>query len=361
MLEKVKINLEKNSYDILMGGNLLENCGEHIAKVIPSNSKVFIISDENVAKLYLEKAESSLKKQGFQTNPIIIPAGEKSKNIEQFAKILDEVLSKQIERKSTLIALGGGVVGDITGYAAASLLRGVNFIQIPTSLLAMVDSSVGGKTGINSKYGKNLIGAFYQPNLVIADLSLLETLPKREFLAGYAEVVKYGLINDIKFFEFLESEKDFSKIADMVKTSCEAKANIVAQDEKENDVRALLNLGHTFGHAFETLHEYDGSLLHGEAVAIGMIMAFQFSEFLGVCKTGCADRLENLFRKHGMKTMVSELGKKYSVDEIIKLMYQDKKVSGGNLVLILAKNIGESFIKKDVPESDLREFLKTKI
>jgi 3-dehydroquinate synthase len=361
MLEKVKIDLEKNFYDILIGNNLLENCGDYIAKAIPQKNKVFIITDENVAKLYLQKTELSLKKHGFETFSIIIPAGEKSKNIDQFAKILDEVLSKQIERKSTLIALGGGVVGDITGYAAASLLRGVNFIQIPTSLLAMVDSSVGGKTGINSKYGKNLIGAFYQPKLVLADLDILKTLPKREFLAGYAEIVKYGLINDIKFFEFLETQNDFSKIAEMVKTSCEAKAQIVAADEKENDIRALLNLGHTFGHAFETLHEYDGSLLHGEAVAIGMILAFQFSEFLEICKTGCANRVENLLRKHGIKTKVSELGKKYSVDEIIKLMYQDKKVSGGNLVLILAKNIGESFIKKDVSEKDLREFLKTKI
>ncbi len=354
---KINIKLAAHSYDIIIGNKLLDDSGEYIAKVVPEKSKIYIITDSNVAKLYLKPLERSLKKAGFEASSIIIPAGEKSKNFLQLENIINEIFKSRPERKSTIIALGGGVVGDISGFAASILLRGVNFIQIPTTLLSMVDSSVGGKTGINLKYGKNLVGSFYQPKLVLADTSLLRSLPHREFLAGYAEVLKYGLISDKKFYEFLEKEKDFSNITKMIKTSCEAKAKIVAADEKENDIRALLNLGHTFGHALEGIFGYDGTLLHGEGVAIGMVMAFRFSEYLGLCPKGRADRIEKLLKAKGMKTRASQLKKKITAQQMIKFMQQDKKVSSNKLVFILAKDIGKSFIKKDVSEADLKKFL----
>ncbi len=358
-MDKIRIDLGKNSYDILIGEKLLENSAKYISEVVPAKSKLFIVTDSNVAKLYLKKLQEVLKKAGFAVFTTIIPAGEKSKNINQLEKILNDVFKHQPERNSTFIALGGGVVGDITGFAASVLLRGVNFIQIPTTLLAMVDSSVGGKTGINNKFGKNLVGAFYQPKLVLADISLLKKLPKRELLAGYAEVVKYGLICDKPFFEYLEKQKDLSNIRKMIEKSCATKAEVVAADEKEKNIRALLNLGHTFGHALEAICKYDGTLLHGEAVGIGMIMAYRFSEFMGICKKGCADRLEKLLKKNGMKTDATKL--KYAVDAktIIKYMYQDKKVEGNKLTLILAEDIGKCFVKKDVSEKDLSKFLKT--
>jgi len=359
-MNKIKIELGKNSYEILLGKQLLDNAGILVKNVV-KGSKVFIVTDSVVGKIYGSRLENSLKNSGFEVAIITIPNGEKSKNFSQLEKIIDEIFKNQPERRSTLIALGGGVVGDITGFAASIILRGVNFIQIPTSLLAMVDSSVGGKTGINLKYGKNLAGSFYQPKLVIADIDVLETLPERELLAGYAEIVKYGLINNEQFFEFLEKENDFSKIEEMIRISCESKAEIVAKDEKENDIRALLNLGHTFGHALEAIFEYDGRLLHGEAVAIGMVLAFKFSEFLGVCNAGCAYRIEKLLRTHSIRTKISELGSGITVDKIVDFMYQDKKVSGGNLVFILASDIGKSFIKSDVTEKNLREFLKKEI
>ncbi len=357
MSETIKIDLGKQSYNIILGKDLLKSAASHISKVTPSKSKIFIVTDKNVAKLYLKKLESSLSRAGFKVSSIILPAGEKTKNIGQLENILNKVFEGKPERKSTLIALGGGVVGDITGFAASILLRGVNFIQIPTTLLAMVDSSVGGKTGINTKFGKNLVGSFYQPKLVLADVSLLDTLPKRELLAGYAEVVKYGVICDKKFFEFLEKEKGFSKIERMIRVSCETKAKIVSQDEKENDVRALLNLGHTFGHALEAMFNYDGKLLHGEGVAIGMVLALQFSEHLGICPKGRARRLESLLRSKGMRTKISELGKKISAKEMISYMYQDKKVSNNKLTFILANDIGKAIIKKDVGGERLKKFL----
>lgn len=357
MSETIKIDLGKQSYDIVLGAGLLENASGYISKVIPTKSKIFIVTDRNVAKFYLKKLEDNLSDAGFTVNSIVLPAGEKTKNINQLENILNSVFQHKPERKSTLIALGGGVVGDITGFAASTLLRGVNFIQIPTTLLAMVDSSVGGKTGINNKYGKNLVGAFYQPKLVLADVSLLKTLPERELLAGYAEVVKYGVICDEKFFDFLESEKDFSHIEEMIKVSCETKARIVSQDEKENDVRALLNLGHTFGHALEAIFGYNGKLLHGEGVAIGMVLALQFSEYLRLCESGRAERLEKLLRSKGMRTRISELGKKITAKQMIEYMYQDKKVSDNKLTFILANDIGKSFIKKDVDVGELEKFL----
>lgn len=354
--EKIRIDLSNNGYDIIIGEELINNSAYYISKVIPEKSKIFIISDTNVCNLYLDDIKESLNKD-FETHTIIVDAGEQSKNFNQLQDLLSQIFEKAPERGSTLIALGGGVIGDLTGFAASILLRGVNFIQVPTSLLAMVDSSVGGKTGINNKFGKNLIGSFYQPKLVLSDLSLLKTLPERELQAGFAEIVKYGLIDNKEFFEFLEQQKDFSEIKYMVKKSCESKAKIVSMDEKEKGCRALLNLGHTFGHAMETLMGYDGKLLHGEAVAIGMVMAFEFSEFMGICKSGCSERIENLFKGFGMKTRISELEKKISAEDMLRIMNQDKKVTSGKLVLIMAEDIGRSKVVKDIDINKLQEFL----
>ncbi len=358
-INNVKVALENSPYEILIGENLHENTGKFLEKTLKKNSKIFIISDENTAKIFSKKIIKSLQASNFEVFQIKLPAGEKTKNFKSLQYIIDEVFKHQPERSSTLLALGGGVVGDITGFASSIILRGINFVQVPTSLLAMVDSSVGGKTGINLKFGKNLVGSFYQPKIVLADINSLETLPQREMQAGFAEIVKYGLIDDIKFFEYLEKQNDFSNISCMIEKSCEAKARIVAEDEKEADKRALLNLGHTFGHALEALLGYGSKLLHGEAVAIGMVQAFRFSEMLGICPKNRADRVENLLKKFGLRTNVKELKHKFKIDEIISLMYQDKKVADKKLTFILAKDIGNSFIKKDIDEKSLRKFLLT--
>jgi len=319
-LDNIKIDLGQNSYDIVVGHGALNNAEELIKGVIKTGSKVFIITDSNVEQLYLNKLKTMLNNI-FECFSIVVEAGEYTKNFDNLIEVTNAVFDNRPERGSTIIALGGGVVGDLSGFAASILLRGINFIQIPTSLLAMVDSSVGGKTGINNKFGKNLIGAFYQPKIVISDLDVLRTLPNSE-----------------------------------------AKARIVSEDEKEQGKRALLNLGHTFGHALETILKYDGTLLHGEAVAIGMLQAFRFSEYIGICETGCADRIEKLFKKYEMRTRVSDLNEgKITAERILELMYQDKKVSSGKLVLILATGIGESFVKKDVNPDQLLEFLKTEV
>lgn len=359
-INKINIDLGSNSYDIIIGKNLIKNASSHIKNTIPATSKIFIVSDSNVGKIYLDDLTNSLS-ENFQVIPITINAGEKSKNINQLEDLLNEIFTHKPERSSTLIALGGGVIGDLTGFTASILLRGVNFIQVPTSLLAMVDSSVGGKTGINNKFGKNLVGSFYQPKLVLTDVSSLETLPEREVKAGFAEIVKYGLINDPEFFEFIEKQNDFSELQTMIEKSCEAKAAIVSEDEKEKGARALLNLGHTFGHPLETIMKYDGRLLHGEAVAIGMVLAFKFSEFLGICEAGCADRIEKLFKRFDIRTDISELEEKFDTESIMNLMAQDKKVEAGKLVLILAEDIGKSFIKKDVDANQLRTFFNEEI
>lgn len=357
---KIKIELGKNSYDIVIGENLLPDISEYLLKILKPKSKVFIITDSNVIKHYGFVAENLSKE--FNTHLITLPAGEETKRFKNLEHIIDEVLKHKPERKSCLLALGGGVIGDITGFAASIILRGLNFVQVPTTLLAAVDSSVGGKTAVNSKHGKNLVGTFYQPKLVLTDLSTFKTLPRRELLAGYAEIVKYGLIVDKDFYEYLEKQNDISDISYLVQKSCETKADIVSRDEKEEqDLRALLNLGHTFGHALEAVCNYDGTLLHGEAVAVGMVLAFKFSEKLGICKKGNAERVEKLLVKHGLRTQISQVVKNVSAERLIELMYGDKKVSGGNLVFVLVKDIGEAFVKKDVDEKLLKEFLQNEI
>ncbi|NDF11678.1 MAG: 3-dehydroquinate synthase [Proteobacteria bacterium] len=367
--EKIKLSLGERSYDILVGRDLLANAGEYI-KALKLSPKVIIVTDKQVASFHLKTLEMSLDKAGIKHHAIILPAGERTKGFTFLEEVVEEVLDQKPERKSTLIALGGGVMGDLTGFAASIVLRGINFIQIPTTLLAMVDSSVGGKTGINTRHGKNLVGAFYQPKLMIADTSVLSTLPHRQLLAGYAEVLKYGLINDAKFFATLEKEaakvKDSTVVTGggeqhlhhMILHSCKAKADIVSADEKEGGVRALLNLGHTFGHALEAETGFSDALLHGEAVALGMVLAFKLSVKLGLCKKADLDRVIEHMKAVGLPYTLSQIGKPMDAKLLLHHMRGDKKVKDGKMVFILARGIGESFIAEDVAEEDVLALLK---
>ena len=364
LFEKVRVDLAGRSYDIAIGQGLLANAGQLLA---PHFKRKFaaIVTDENVAKLHLSTLTSSLEAAGFTTHAITLPAGEKTKSYEHLAKTCDGLLRFGVERKDVVIALGGGVIGDLTGFASAILRRGVNFIQIPTSLLAQVDSSVGGKTGINSTLGKNLIGAFHQPVLVLADLDVLNTLPVRQRAAGYAEVVKYGLLGDGDFYNWLDQNVEaimageVKATAHAVKHSCTMKARIVAEDETETGVRALLNLGHTFGHVLEAATGYSDTLLHGEAVAIGMVQAFGFSEMLGHCEQGLSRKVASHLRRAGLPTHISEIKKQLPPPEVLlKLMYQDKKAESGKLTFILTEAIGKAFIAKGVDEAKVLAFLQ---
>ena len=366
ILHNVHVNLADRSYNISIGQNLIANAGGLIAPVL-KRPFAAIVTDENVAKAHLASLEKSLSASGIETKTIILPAGEATKSYKYLAELCDGLLAAGVERRDIVIALGGGVIGDLTGFAASILRRGVNFIQIPTSLLAQVDSSVGGKTGINSPLGKNLIGAFHQPIAVLADLDVLNTLPKRQRAAGYAEVAKYGLLGDAEFFDWLEANvetiisggNDHSAMAHAVQTSCAMKARIVAEDETETGVRALLNLGHTFGHALESATGYSDRLLHGEAVAIGTVQAFKLSEQLGHCAKGTNERVIKHLKRAGLPTHVSEIsGALPPKEKLVELMRQDKKAIGGKLTFILAKSIGETFIAKNVAESDVLTFLE---
>jgi 3-dehydroquinate synthase len=365
-LNHLTVSLEERSYDILVGNGLLAQAGE-ILKPLLKLPRVFILTDETVAKHHLGTLETSLNNAGIKNDAIILPPGENTKRFEILERVMNTLLEAKPERSMTLIALGGGVVGDLTGFAASILLRGVPFIQIPTTLLAQVDSSVGGKTGINTPYGKNLVGTFYQPSLVLADMELLGTLPTRELLAGYAEVVKYGLINQPDFFTWLEGKsaalkaKDRDTLSHMVLTSCKAKADIVASDERESGARALLNLGHTFGHALEKIAGYDGRLLHGEAVALGMAQAFRFSTRLGLCPEEDTARVEAHLKAVGLPVFLSDIAIAWEPEALLDGMYQDKKVSGGKLVFILVKGIGKAYIAKDIIDHDVLGFLNEEV
>jgi len=352
-VEKLTVNLAERSYDILIGKNLMSEAAAHLPQ-----KKTYVITDSNVAKLHLTSLKLALQELGIQVEAKILPAGEGTKSFKYLEEVCDWLLSKKPERKTTIIALGGGVIGDLVGFAASIVLRGINFIQIPTTLLAQVDSSVGGKTAVNSMYGKNLVGAFYQPKLVLADIDVLKTLPQREFLSGYAEVIKYGLINKPDFFDWLDNN-DLQKEENLAKAiyeSCKAKAEIVSADEREGGVRALLNLGHTFGHAFEAETGFSDKLLHGEGVALGIVCAFKFSEKLGLCND--ANKVIQHFEKVGLPTNPRKFIKKWNVDKLIEHMKSDKKVADGKMVFILAKGIGKSFISNDVDERQLKEFLE---
>ena len=354
-------------YDIHIGPGLLRRAGDMIAPLL-TRPKTLVVTDENVARHHLPALRESLNAAGIDHDVIMLPPGEASKSWQRLEEVVGTVLAHKLERNDHIIAFGGGVIGDLAGFAAAIARRGMPFVQIPTTLLAQVDSSVGGKTGINSPHGKNLVGAFHQPSVVIADTGALATLPRRELLAGYAEVVKYGLLGDAGFFAWLE-EHDTDVLAlrpeavmRAVATSCRAKAAIVTQDARERGVRALLNLGHTFGHALEAALGYDGTLLHGEAVAIGMVQAFRFSERLGLCPQGRAARVAAHLSAVGLPTDVRAIHNRLPAPEdLLALMRQDKKAQGGKLVFVLARDIGEAFIARDVSESDVLAFLRDEL
>ncbi len=360
----VQVALPGRSYAIVIGEGLVASTGQRIARALPG-ARCAVISDENVAGLYLAPLQASLEQHGLFLGEAIVAPGEASKSFPVLADLAETLLTLGVERGDCVIAFGGGVVGDLAGFAASILRRGVRVVQVPTSLLAQVDSSVGGKTGIDTKQGKNLIGTFHQPSLVLADTSVLSTLSPREFRAGYAEVVKYGLLGDAAFFAWLEQNwtEIFSgqggKCRHAVETSCRAKAAIVAADEKETKgARALLNLGHTFGHALEAYAGYSDRLLHGEAIAIGMRLAFTFSVELGLCPGGEAARVERHFAAVGLPTAIASIpGTKPAPDDLLRLMAQDKKVKGGKLALVLVRGIGAAFVEPDISLPRLTEFL----
>ncbi len=359
----VPVALGGRSYDILIGPGLIGRLGTLIAERFP-DARVAIVTDANVRGLHLESVERSFSGKTL-LGTIVVPPGEASKNIAELARVADELLALGVERNDLVLALGGGVIGDLAGFAAAILRRGVRFVQVPTSLLAQVDSSVGGKTGINSKHGKNLIGAFHQPVLVAADTDVLKTLPKRQLAAGYAEVAKYGLLGDSAFFGWLEEHhaavlgQEPAALRHAIETSCRAKAAIVARDETETGDRALLNLGHTFGHALEAWAGYTDKLLHGEAIAIGMVLAFRFSEARGLAPAGRADRVARHLKAAGLPVTIAGIpsNTRPSLTELIRLMGQDKKVTRGHPTLILARDIGKAFISRDQSWAGIEAFL----
>lgn len=359
----VTVALGERSYDVLIGPGLLDEVGRAVAARAPK-SKCAIVTDSNVADIYLAQLEASLKAEGRLAGSVVVPAGETSKSFQQLEPLCGQLLELGLERGDFIIAFGGGVVGDLAGFAAGIVRRGIRFIQVPTSLLAQVDSSVGGKTGINTAHGKNLIGVFHQPSLVLADTKTLSTLPERQLKSGYAEVAKYGLIGDEKFFAWLEKNHksvfalDDTALTHVIETSVKAKADIVAKDEREQGQRALLNLGHTFGHALEAWTGYSDRLLHGEAIAIGMCLAFRLSEKLSEAPQGRADRVAQHFEAVGLPTKLADIpGGAPDPSAMLTLMRQDKKVRHGALVLVLAKDIGSAFITRDVQAETLTKFL----
>ncbi|MGE3333039.1 MAG: 3-dehydroquinate synthase [Rhodospirillaceae bacterium] len=360
----VRVPLGARSYDIHVGRDLLARTSALMMPVL-SQKRVFIVTDNNVAPLYLAPLTHALTNAGIRADHSIVPAGEASKDFGHLATLLDAMLAAKCERGTMIVALGGGVIGDLAGFAASILLRGVDFVQIPTTLLSQVDSSVGGKTGINTVAGKNLVGSFHQPRLVIADTDVLATLPRRELLAGYAEVAKYGLLGDADFWAWLETHGaealngDHAALRDAIVASCTAKAKVVAADEKEGGIRALLNLGHTFGHALEAEMGYGGELLHGEAVAIGMVLAFALSARLGLCPAADVEKVRAHLKAVALPVdppRNSARGK-ITAAMLIAHMSQDKKMKDGAVNFVLARRIGEAFMSRDVPPAALEATL----
>jgi 3-dehydroquinate synthase len=362
----VPVALGVRAYDIIIGRGLLASLGERI-KTLRPGARVAIVTDETVAAHHLAATETALEAASIGSARIVVPAGEGSKSYAIFEKVCEAIIAARVERNDLIVALGGGVIGDLAGFAAASARRGLDFVQVPTTLLSQVDSSVGGKTGINSRQGKNLVGAFHQPVLVVADSALLDTLPKREFRAGYTEVAKYGLLGDAAFFTWLE--KNWQDVfaggparEHAIAVCCRAKAGIVARDERETGERALLNLGHTFGHALEAGCGFSGRLLHGEAVALGMALAFEFSAKKGLISAADAARASAHLAAVGLPTHVKDVpGGVPPVDILMELIAQDKKVKRGTLTFILVRGIGQAFIEKNTDATEVRAFLTDKL
>ncbi|MBV8122371.1 MAG: 3-dehydroquinate synthase [Alphaproteobacteria bacterium] len=361
--DRLVVALDNRAYDIVVGPGLLATAGEEILPLL-RRRHVVVVTDENVAPHWLAPLRASLAAAGITQHTVVLPPGEETKDLVNFGRLAEEILACGVERGSTLVALGGGVVGDLTGFAAATLLRGIDFVQIPTTLLAQVDSSVGGKTGINTRLGKNLIGAFYQPRLVLADTDVLASLPRRELLAGYAETVKYGLIRDAEFFAWCERQGNAllalapEPLRHAIVTSCGMKAVVVAADEREEGERALLNFGHTFGHALETETGFSSRLLHGEAVALGMALAFDFAARLGIAAPGEGERVRRHFAQTGLPTQLADAGLTgIPADRLLGHMSKDKKVRDGKITLILPRRIGDVFVMRDAPVDKLRAFL----
>jgi len=358
----VTVDLGARSYDIFIGADLTRDLGEYLAPVIGSG-RVHVVTDETVYDLYKDRLYSLEADIGVT----VLPSGESQKNFQVLQNLLNDLLERELGRNDCLLAFGGGVIGDLTGFAASIYKRGCKFIQIPTTLLAQVDSSVGGKTAINVAQGKNLIGAFYQPSFVLTDINVLKTLPERELKAGYAEVLKYGLLGNAEFFNWLEENGakvlalDPDAMSEAIATSCMMKAAIVAQDEQERGARALLNLGHTFGHALEAEAGYNGDLLHGEGVSAGMLMAFEYSARQGLCSEDDAKRVAAHMEKLGLNSVSNSAAWLGDTDALMKHMSQDKKNESGKLTLILARAIGDAFVKKGASTQAVRQYLQSLI
>ena len=364
LVKTVRVALPGRDYDIHIGPGLLRQAADYLRPLL-RRKRVAIVTDENVAKAHLQGLVDGLADTGITASHLILPAGEGTKGWVQFERTVEWLLAERVERGDLVIAFGGGVIGDLTGFAAAVVRRGVRFVQIPTTLLAQVDSSVGGKTGINTPHGKNLVGAFYQPVLVLADTDVLATLPARDFLAGYGEVVKYGLLGDAGFFNWLEQHGpamaagDVTALVHAVTRSCQMKAEIVIRDEFEHGDRALLNLGHTFCHALEAATGYSDRLLHGEGVAIGCALAFELSARLGLCAQEDPSRVRAHLKSMGMKTDLADIpGDLPDAEALLDLMGQDKKVVDGTLRFIMAHGIGRAFVTADVPRDAVLRLLR---
>jgi len=358
----VKVALDARAYDIVIGRGVLASLGSRIKSLRPG-ARAAIVTDQTVAQHHLAPVEVALKTAGIDCSAIRVPPGEASKSYATFGAVCESIIDSRIERGDLVVALGGGVIGDLAGFAAACVRRGVDYVQVPTTLLAQVDSSVGGKTGIDSPHGKNLIGAFHQPILVVADTALLDTLPLREFRAGYAEVVKYGLLGDAAFFSWLEANwRDVfaggAAREHAIAVCCRGKAGIVARDERETGERALLNLGHTFGHALEAAAGFSGRLLHGEAVALGMALAFDLSAQRKLIAAADAARVRAHLAGVGLPTHINDVpGDMPGADRLMDLIAQDKKVTRGRLTFILVRGIGEAFVECNVDSAELQRFL----
>lgn len=365
-VDTVEVELGDRSYAIRVGSGLIDCAGDQLADML-SGRKAVVIADETVAALHLPGLCRSLAEVASAVHTLTVPAGESAKSLAGLDDLLDRVLALGIDRRTVVVALGGGVTGDLAGFAAAVALRGLDFVQVPTTLLAQVDSSVGGKTGVNTRHGKNLVGAFHQPRRVLIDTAVLDTLPRRELLAGYAEVVKYGAIGDVDFFEWLEvngrrlldGDPDARRHA--IVTSCRAKAAVVADDERESagGARALLNFGHTFGHALEAMAGYDGSLLHGEGVAAGMVLAARLSARLGPCSGQDAERLAAHLAAVGLPTELDQIdaARHWDADALIGHMTKDKKVRDGRIVFVLLERLGHAAVRDDIDRAAVRALL----